>query len=109
MDREKQLGNVAFGGAWSEQIAGDEALAVALDRLDKAVKDTLYEDLRGFDEVRQALAVACEWHPKGDMLAHAWGKALALTNAGLRSAELRRIAGALRAGIGARIRSSSGG
>lgn len=105
MDRKQQMSNVAFGGAWSEQIAGDEALADALDRLDRAVKDTLYEDLRGFDEVAQALDIACKWHPKGDMLAHAWGKALGLTNARLRSAELHRIAGALRAGIGQRVRS----
>lgn len=25
MDRKSQLKNVAFGGAWSEQIAGNEA------------------------------------------------------------------------------------
>lgn len=48
MDRAAQLRNVAFGGAWSEQIVGDELLEASMQRLDKAVTDTLYEDLRGF-------------------------------------------------------------
>lgn len=100
MNRSKQLSNVAFGGAWSEQIADDEALAAALDRLDRAVEDTLHEDLRGFEDVTEAIALASSAHPKGPMLAQAWAKGLQMQNAGLRSAELKRIAGVLRAGIG---------
>ena len=29
MERKRQLSNVAFGGAWSERIAGREALTAA--------------------------------------------------------------------------------
>lgn len=104
MDRERQLSNVSFGGAWSEQIAENEALADALDRLDRAVEDTVYEDLRGFEDVAAAVSLACASHPKGPMMSQAWRSGLELPNAGLRSAELRRIAAALRAGIGVRIR-----
>lgn len=103
MNRSKQLSNVAFGGAWSEQIADDEALAAALDRLDRAVEDTLYEDLRSFWDVREAIALAAAAHPKGAMLRRAWDKGLEIQNAGLRSGELKRIAGALRVGIGVRV------
>lgn len=103
MDRKQQLGNVAFGGAWSEQIEADEKLAASMDRLDKAVRDTLYEDLRGFADVAEALEVVSRSHPKGSALAASWGKALQVQNAGLRSQELKRIAGALRAGIGKRL------
>ena len=103
MDRKQQLSNVSFGGAWSEQIADDEALAMAMARLDRAVIDTLAEDLRGDGELEAALTLAATAHPKGAMLAKAWCKALAMPNAGLRSAELKRIATALRAGIGVRL------
>ena len=109
MDRKQQLGNVAFGGAWSEQIEADERLAASMDRLDKAVQDTLYEDLRGFADVAEALEVVSRSHPKGPILAAAWGKALGLPNAGLRSQELKRISTALRAGLGARIKPWSDG
>lgn len=104
MNRSKQLSNVAFGGAWSEQIADDEALAAALDRIDRAVEDTVYEDLRGFGEVAGAVSLAASEHPKGALLAQAWRRGLDFPNAGLRSAELKRVALALRAGVGVRVR-----
>lgn len=109
MDRKQQLGNVSFGGAWSEQIADDEALEAAMRRLDGAVIDTLAEDLRGDAELEAALALATAAHPKGAMLAAAWGKALGQANGGLRYAELKRIATALRVGIGARLPAQSNG
>ena len=108
MDRKQQLGNVAFGGAWSEQIEADERLAASMDRLDKAVRDTLYEDLRGFADVAEALDVVSACHPKGSALAASWSKALGIPNAGLRSQELKRIADLLRAGIGERLRAAGG-
>ncbi|UFM64262.1 hypothetical protein LOS78_01945 [Paracoccus sp. MA] len=109
MDRKQQLGNVAFGGAWSEQIADDEALEAAMRRLDGAVIDTLAEDLRGDPELEAALALAAGAHPKGAMLASAWGRALGQPNGGLRYAELKRIATALRMGIGARLQAHNEG
>ena len=109
MDRKRQLSNVSFGGAWSEQIAADEALSDALDCLDKAVKDTVYEDVRGFEGVAEAVRLACASHPKGEMLHRAWWAALNITNSGLRSDELKRIASTLRAGIGERVAPWSAG
>lgn len=103
MDRKQQLSNVSFGGAWSEQIAGDEALVRALDLLDGAVVDTVSDDLRGDPELNAALMLAASAHPKGELLVRAWQKGLALPNAGLRSRELQRIAEGIRAGIGSRI------
>lgn len=103
MDRKQQLGNVAFGGAWSEQIAGDEALALAVKRLEAAIDQSRYEDLRGWDDVNQALAMVTGAHPKGAMLATAWRRALLIQSAELRASELWRICTALRAGLGERL------
>lgn len=103
MDRKEQLSNVAFGGAWSEQIAADEALANALARLDGAVVDTMAEDLRGDPELENALALAAASHPKGAMLVLAWQKGLRIENAVLRRRELQRLAETIRAGIGVRV------
>lgn len=103
MDRTRQLSNVSFGGAWSEQIAADEALEAAMLRIDGAVIDTLSDDLRGDADLTAALKLVAAAHPKGEMLAAAWGRALGQANAGLRYAELKRIATALRMGIGVRL------
>lgn len=103
MDRKQQLANVSFGGAWSEQIAADEALALAMARLDGAVMDTVAEDLRGDPELDAALSLVVAAHPKGSMLARAWRKGLAIENAGVRSFELQRIAELFREGIGDRL------
>jgi len=103
MDRESQLSNVAFGGAWSEQIAGREALREALLLLDAAVEASAEVDLRERAEVREALRLASTYHPKGPMLLAAWDNALAIKNPGLRMAELERVLATLRAGIGKRL------
>lgn len=103
MDRKQQLGNVAFGGAWSEQIAADEALVLAMTRIDGAVLDTMAEDLRGDAELESVLSLVAAAHPKGAMLARAWHKGLTIESAGLRSQELRRVAVLFREGIGHRL------
>ena len=87
----------------------DDLIATALDRLDKAVKDTLYEDLRGFDDVNRALDLVCQLHPRGEKLAWEWREVLQFTSARLRSDELARIASLLRVGVGVRARSWSAG
>lgn len=104
MDRKQQLGNVSFGGAWSEQIAADEALERALLHIDGAVIDSVTDDLREDPELEAAFTLAASQHPKGRLLAAAWAKGLGIGNPGLRSAELQRIAKALRSGIGERVR-----
>ena len=62
MDRERQLANVAFGGAWSEQIAGNERLAEAMQCIEAAVIGCEEQDLRSNSAIKAALAVvaACQ-------------------------------------------------
>lgn len=102
MDRERQLANVAFGGAWSEEIAGREALGAALACIEAAARRAGTADLRRSAPVRAALQQATAQHPKGAMLAAAWEKALMIDEPGVRVAELTRIAATLRTGLGAR-------
>lgn len=103
MDRKGQLANVAFGGAWSEQIAGQEALRDAMRGIEAAARETLYADLRHDSSKREALDLVAASHPKGPMLMAAWSRAISIENPGLRAAELARIAGAFRAGIGKQL------
>lgn len=103
MDRKQQLANVAFGGAWSEQIAGNEALRDAMLRVARAAAETIEVDLRGNDTVDAALHALAAAHPKGALLVGAWRRALDITNPGLRQAELTRVAVGLRAGLGDRV------
>lgn len=103
MDRKGQLANVAFGGAWSEQIAGQETLRDAMRSIEAAARETLYADLRHDSSKREALVLVAASHPKGPMLMAAWNRAISIENPGLRAAELARIAGAFRAGIGKQL------
>lgn len=103
MDRKGQLKNVSFGGAWSEQIAGNEALAVAVRKLEAAVGRCADEDLRQDCDLADALLVATAGHPKRVLLRDAWSRALALPNAGQRSGELRRLSANIRAAVVKRL------
>lgn len=104
MDRKGQLLNVAFGGAWSEQIAGDEALRLAIRRVEAAASETVDIDLRVNEELRQALALVAAAHPKGVVLQAAWNRALTFPLADLRAGELARIARLLREGMAERLK-----
>lgn len=106
MDRVSQLKNVAFGGAWSEQIAGDEALAKALAHLKGAADRTVDEDLRLDAELRISLQIVAKVHPKGVELIGAWDRALGLTFAGSRYAELRRLYGLFEIALRGRLGNS---
>ena len=103
MDRKGQLKNVSFGGAWSEQIAGNEALAEAVRKLEAAASRCGDEDLRQDRDLADALIVATAGHPKRVLMRDAWSRALALPNAGQRAGELHRISGHIRAAVGKRI------
>lgn len=103
MDRKGQLTNVAFGGAWSEQIAAREELARALDILQEAATRADGLDVRADMDVIVALWKACADHPKGEMLQKAWDKGAAIPNPGLRSQELARIANLLKEGHRGRL------
>ena len=103
MDRKRQLANVSFGGAWSEQIAGNEQLVDAMQRIEAAVIESEEQDLRSNNAIKEALTVVVSSHPKGRLLAQAWERGLNIGNSGLRKAELKRVADALRAGLGSRL------
>lgn len=107
MDRIGQLSNVSFGGAWSEQIAADEALAEAMAALEGAADRTADEDLRRDPDLGDALALVAGAHPKGPLLAAAWSRALDHADRAHRRHELRRLAKGLRAGLVGRLGASS--
>ena len=103
MDRTSQLKNVSFGGAWSEQIADDEILRQSFDLLKQSVALTLEEDIGERGDIREALEVVLEQHPKGAELEKAWEKALSLPLSGLRSAELNRLVKVLEMQLAGRL------
>ncbi len=100
MDRKGQLANVAFGGAWSEQIAGNEAVEQAMRLVEAAAKEGAGRDLRRDGSLRAALGLVTKTHPKGAMMVAAWDKALSMHDPGQRVAELIRIAKLLRENLG---------
>lgn len=104
MDRKSQLKNVSFGGAWSEQIADDEILLQSFELLKQSVALTLEEDIRERWDIRQALEVVLEQHPKGVDLGKAWEQALNLSSGGLRSGELNRLVKVLGMQLSGRFR-----
>lgn len=99
MDRKQQLRNVAFGGAWSEQIAGREAVVAAIDTLQRAAAGSARRDPRTA-EVNAALVLLCEEHPKGLILRNAWQRGVRLEPAPRRIRELARIVDLLAVGHG---------
>ncbi len=99
MERDQQLRNVAFGGAWSEQIAGREAVQAALAMIEGAAARTADEDLRNDPIMAEALALAVKSHPKGKDLAASWTRALGRPRPDERAAELERIARLLRLAV----------
>lgn len=103
MLRKDQLGNVAFGGAWSERIASDEALTQAMDLIDRRIRDTAEEDLRLDADLLAAVATVCEPNPKGAELKRSFERALERTAADERYRETERIARLMRAWLGSRI------
>ena len=95
MDRSGQLRNVAFGGSWSEQIAGREELLHALETLQRAARRGALYDPRQDMDVALALDLTSRDHPKGPMLREAWARGAAISAPGPRVAELGRVAGLL--------------
>ncbi|WP_243614789.1 hypothetical protein [Shimia aestuarii] len=77
MDMKGKLGNVSFGGNWSEDILARDQLKNILDFLDLVACKCADEDMRG-DRLEEALTYVSEHIEKGDMLAKALRKALTL-------------------------------
>ena len=100
MNRKGQLRNVAFGGAWADQIPKREELINALLELEHAVEESVESDLRTWPDVWRALSAVCEAHPKGAILKRTWTRALANPSQQERYVELRRIVYILKAWVG---------
>lgn len=99
MEHERQLGAVAFGGSWSEDLVGAERVRAALSIIDAAVSRHAEEDPRGPD-LDAALALLEREVDRGPMLTAAFRRAFRHPEPGLRDPELRRAAAALRAWAG---------
>lgn len=100
MERSEQLRNVAFGGAWSEQIAGREAQAAAIAAMAAAAGSAAEQDPLSADTMN-AVAMLCSRHPKGPDLEQAWRRAGRMAQSGLRVRELERLATLIAAAYGA--------
>lgn len=107
MKRKDQLRNVAFGGAWSEQIAGREALAAAIDVLDEAATCADMTDPRRDTAVIEALDRATADHAKGGLLRDAWLRAASRPEPSVRVAELMTIVIRIRAAQSGRLSGGS--
>ncbi|PZX10172.1 hypothetical protein [Celeribacter halophilus] len=79
MDMKRKLGNVSFGGNWSEDILTSDQLNSVLDFLDAVAARCADEDMRG-DRLEDALVYVSVHIEKGDMLAAAMRNGLAMYN-----------------------------
>ncbi len=79
MDMKRKLGNVSFGGNWSEDILTSDQLNSVLEFLDTVAARCADEDMRD-DRLEDALAYVSAHIEKGDMLAVALRNALAMTS-----------------------------
>ena len=76
MDMKGKLGNVAFGGGWTEEMLDRERLRSVLDALDRAAQGCAEEDMRS-EELEDALTFVETNVEKGAALAVAFRTALA--------------------------------
>ncbi len=95
MDKKKQLGNVAFGGNWSEEILIMDELHSILDVIDKAVDDCMDRDVEG-EDLHQAMLYVRKNVEKGPMLCVAFFKALKIENQSLRQERLQEVGNRIR-------------
>lgn len=89
--KKNQLGNVAFGGNWSEEILVNEELRSILDVIDKAVEDCAERDVED-ETLLQAMLYVRKNVEKGPMLCAAFFKAVRNENQGFRQEGVRDVA-----------------
>ncbi len=88
-ERKKRLANVAFGGAWSEQIIEDDALESVMSVLRKACEECADRDVSDRDLMR-ALSYVRSNVEKGPMLVSGFQKALLEPNPAIRQESVKR-------------------
>jgi len=91
-ERKQQMGNVAFGGNWSEEILYREELRVILDVIDRAAFECGDRDVED-EELLSAMLYVRKNIEKGPMLSGAFFKALRLHDRQHRLAEVQRVVG----------------
>lgn len=95
VEKKNQLGNVAFGGNWSEEILILDELHSILDVIDKAVEDCTERDVEG-EDLHQAILYVRKNVEKGPMLCEAFFKALKIENQSLRQERLNEVGSMIR-------------
>jgi len=79
MDMKRKLGNVSFGGNWSEDLLTSDQLHSVLDFLDTLAARCADEDMRD-DRLEDALLYVSAHIEKGDMLVAALRNGLAMSS-----------------------------
>jgi len=95
MDKKKQLGNVAFGGNWSEEILILDELRSILEVIDKAIDECMDRDVED-EDLHQAMLYVRKNVEKGPMLCVAFFKALKIENQCLRQERLQEVGNMVR-------------
>ena len=98
-ERKKQLGNVAFGGNWSEQLVDADQLKRMLSVIERAARDCASRDVRS-RPLEKALEEISQTIEKGPQLARRFIRALSEPNPGLRHMEANRVARIVKRSIG---------
>ena len=96
---KKQLGNVAFGGNWSEELVDKDQLKRTLSIIERAAKDCTRRDVR-CRQLEKALEEISQTIEKGPQLTRRFMRALAEPNPGLRHIEANRVARIIRRSTG---------
>lgn len=99
MDMKGKLGNVSFGGNWSEDILIRDQMDAVLDFLDCAARECVDRDVRG-KEMDAVLTYVTENIEKGTMLAAALRQALDQPEAWLRQEAALRVVEQIRRIVG---------
>lgn len=95
MDKKNQLGNVAFGGNWSEELLVLDELHSILDVIEKAIEDCAERDVED-EALLQAMLYVRKNVEKGPMLCVAFFKAIRIQNQGLRQERLQEVGNMIR-------------
>ena len=89
VERKKHLSNVAFGGAWSEEISAREEVQAVLEVLSRAAAECGERDVRDA-ALADALGHVYREVEKGPMLVAGFQKALLEPLPDLREAHVKR-------------------
>ena len=98
-EHKKKMGNVAFGGAWSEEILVMDELAKVLATINDAAENCADQDVES-EELLAAMLYVRKNIDKGPMLCAAFFKGLRISNQGLRQIEVKRVAVMIRTWAG---------